>query len=188
MTSRCFPPFLSDDAAELRRAASAAAGSLGCSGWWSPERVAAAMAAVEEIGRSSSSSSLLSLADLLDSAADYMDRLVANNNSGPGSIYSGDAGVAYALIRQGSFQFAAAAAAGGVAARVCAAAAVFLLFLHPLLLLRLPVIFCSRCSARRPFLRLPCCCCLCLLNAAAAAAAVLCLCGAQEGGEDLGSS
>lgn len=124
MTSRCFPPFLSDDAAELRRAASAAAGSLGCSGWWSPERVAAAMAAVEEIGRSSSSSSLLSLADLLDSAADYMDRLVANNNSGPGSIYSGDAGVAYAFVRQGSFQFAAAAAAGGVAARVCAAAAV----------------------------------------------------------------
>ena len=97
MASRSFSPFATDDAPVLRRSAGAAAAALAACGWWAPERVAATSAAVENI--KTSSSSLLAIADLFDSAAEYMEGLCPGHNKRPGSIYSGDAGEAYALIR-----------------------------------------------------------------------------------------
>ncbi|XP_022590081.2 uncharacterized protein LOC34622824 [Cyclospora cayetanensis] len=108
MASRSFPPLSGDDAAALHDAAVAAAASLGSCGWWSPRRVESMTAAVSEIGKSGCSSSLLSVADLLDSAADYMETLVGDRNKCPGCIYSGDAGLAYALIRKAQRLLAAA--------------------------------------------------------------------------------
>ncbi|KAL8446790.1 hypothetical protein Emag_004551 [Eimeria magna] len=68
-----------------------------------------------QISSSSSSSSkegLLSVADLCDSAAEYMEGLVSGKSTTPGSIYSGDAGVAYLLIRKAERYLAQAEAEG----------------------------------------------------------------------------
>ncbi|KAL8428132.1 hypothetical protein Efla_005835 [Eimeria flavescens] len=124
MARRSFSPLEGDDAAALSRSAAAAASALEACGWWAAERVAATTAATEHLGSSSSSSSrsgLLPLADLCDSAAEHLEGLVRGKVKALGSIYSGDAGLAYLLIRQGLrllvllLPAAAAAAAAAVA-------------------------------------------------------------------------